>query len=109
MAAAPSPNIWKSTKEFSKLSRAHMLKRRSRDRDVKLLHILSSIDPNGGGPTEGVRQRGIRLTELGHTVEVVSLDDPAEAFVKEFPLTVHALGPPRGRYRYTDRLVAWLT
>src|ERR1700712_3850066 len=76
---------------------------------MKLLHILSSVNPDGGGPTEGVRQRGLRLTEMGHTVEVVSLDDPAEAWVREFPLDVHALGPPQGRYRYTDKLVAWLT
>jgi glycosyltransferase involved in cell wall biosynthesis len=76
---------------------------------MKLLHILSSVNPDGGGPTEGVRQRGLRLTEMGHSVEVVSLDDPAEAWVREFPLNVHALGPPRGRYRYTDKLVGWLT
>jgi glycosyltransferase involved in cell wall biosynthesis len=75
---------------------------------VKLLHILSSVNPDGGGPTEGVRQRGIRLTEKGHTVEVVSLDDAAEPFVREFPLTVHALGPAQGSYRYSDRLVPWL-
>ena len=75
---------------------------------MKLLHILSSVNPDGGGPTEGVRQRGIRLTEMGHTVEVVSLDDPAEPFVREFALTVHALGPARGGYRYTGRLVPWL-
>lgn len=75
---------------------------------MKLLHILSSVNPDGGGPTEGVRQRGIRLTEKGHTVEVVSLDDAAEPFVREFPLTVHALGPAQGSYRYSDRLVPWL-
>lgn len=75
---------------------------------MKLLHILSSVDPSGGGPTEGVRQRGIRLTELGHTVEVVSLDDAAQPFLREFPLTVHALGPPKGSYRYSHKLVSWL-
>ena len=75
---------------------------------MKLLHILSSVNPDGGGPTEGVRQRGIRLTEMGHTVEVVSLDAATEAFVNEFPLTVHALGPTKGSYRYCDKLVPWL-
>ncbi len=75
---------------------------------MKLLHILSSVDPDGGGPTEGVRQRGVRLTELGHVVEVVSLDDSSRDFLREFPLTVHALGPSKGSYRYNDRLVSWL-
>jgi glycosyltransferase involved in cell wall biosynthesis len=75
---------------------------------VKLLHVLSSVDPNGGGPTEGVRQRGVRLQEWGHSVEVVTLDDPHAAHVADYPLTVHAMGPPRGSYRYSDRLVPWL-
>ncbi len=75
---------------------------------MRILHILSSVNPDGGGPTEGVRQRGVRLTEMGHTVEVVSLDDAAETFLGEFPLKVHALGPPKGSYRYSDKLVDWL-
>ena len=75
---------------------------------LKLLHILASVNPNGGGPMEGVRQRGMRLKEMGHTVEVVSLDDAAESFVCDFPLKVHALGPAKGSYRYSDRLVPWL-
>jgi glycosyltransferase involved in cell wall biosynthesis len=70
--------------------------------------VISSADPNGGGPLEGVRQRGVRLQQLGHRVEVVTLDDPTEAFLDEFPLTVHALGPSRGSYRYTAALVPWL-
>jgi glycosyltransferase involved in cell wall biosynthesis len=48
------------------------------------------------------------LQQLGHVVEIVTLDDPSQEFLKEFPLTVHALGPPRGSYRYTRKLVPWL-
>jgi glycosyltransferase involved in cell wall biosynthesis len=55
-----------------------------------------------------VRQRGLRLREDGHTVELVTGDDPEQAFVKEFPLAVHALGPVRGVYGYSARLVPWL-
>ena len=75
---------------------------------VKILHVLSSADPGVGGPLEGVRQRGIRLQQLGHSVEVVTLDDPNLDFLKLFPLTVHALGPASGSYRYSGRLVPWL-
>src|SRR5258708_20948057 len=73
--------------------------------DLKLLHVLSSVDPNGGGPMEGVRQRGMRLQQLGHSVEVVTLDDPGREYLKEFPLTVHALGPSRGSYGYNAKTV----
>jgi glycosyltransferase involved in cell wall biosynthesis len=73
-----------------------------------LLHVLSSVEPSGGGPLEGVRERGLKLIDLGHSVELATLDDPAESFVTEFPLPVHALGPPHTRYRYSPKLVPWL-
>ena len=76
---------------------------------MKVLHILSSVDPKGGGPMEGVKQYGLRFEELGlHHVEVVTLDDPAAPCVAEFPLKVHALGPAIGSYCYTPKLTQWL-
>jgi glycosyltransferase involved in cell wall biosynthesis len=48
------------------------------------------------------------LQQLGHAVEVVTLDDPTEAFLSEFPLTVYALGPSHGGYGYNSKLVPWL-
>ncbi len=75
---------------------------------MRLLHIIASVDPSAGGPMEGVRQRGLRLLELGHQVEVVSLDDPEKAYIRQFPLPMHALGPPSGGYRYSKRLMPWL-
>jgi glycosyltransferase involved in cell wall biosynthesis len=75
---------------------------------MKILHILPSVDPKGGGPMEGVRQRGLRLMEMGHCVELVSLDDPSAPFLADYPLTAHALGPSPGSYQYNARLVPWL-
>ena len=75
---------------------------------MKLLHLLSTLDPRAGGPTEGVRQSGLDMTALGHHVEVASIDDPAAAWLGEFPLPVHALGPGKGFYGYTPKLVPWL-
>lgn len=57
---------------------------------------------------EGVRQRGLRLQEMGHSVELVTLDDPAAPWVAAYPLKVHALGPTRGTYRYCRQLTPWL-
>lgn len=75
---------------------------------MKVLHVLPSVDPKGGGPMEGVRQYGAKLLELGHSVEVVSLDDPAAEFVGAFPLKVHALGPTVSKYGYNSKLRPWL-
>jgi glycosyltransferase involved in cell wall biosynthesis len=75
---------------------------------MRLLHIIPSVNPMGGGPMEGVRQRGLRLLEMGHRVEVLTLDDPQADYVRNFPLPVHATGPSRGSYQYNPRLVPWL-
>ena len=75
---------------------------------MKVLHILPSVDPKGGGPMEGVKQYAHRFEELGHHVEVLTLDDPAETCVIEYPLKVHALGPAFGSYRYCAKLATWL-
>ena len=75
---------------------------------MKILHLLATLDPRAGGPIEGVRQSGVEMASLGHQVEVVSLDAPDAPFIAAFPLPVHALGPARGNYGYTSRLVPWL-
>jgi len=75
---------------------------------MKILHIIPSVNPKGGGPMEGVKQRGLRLIEMGHQVEVVSLDDPANDFVASYGLTVFALGPTQGGYQFNPKLVPWL-
>ena len=43
---------------------------------MKILHVISSVNPAGGGPIEGVKQLGTALTSMGHQVEVTSLDPP---------------------------------
>jgi glycosyltransferase involved in cell wall biosynthesis len=76
---------------------------------MRLLHIVSSVDRRFGGPIEGVLQRGLRLREMGHQIEVASSDDPEAPHVGAFPLPIHALGPPRrGGYYYAASLRPWL-
>ncbi|MCI0539120.1 MAG: glycosyltransferase [Verrucomicrobiales bacterium] len=48
------------------------------------------------------------LAELGCHVEVLSLDDPKDAWVKESPVLTHAVGPSLGGYRYSSRMIPWL-
>lgn len=74
----------------------------------RILHCISSVNPVGGGPIEGVKQlSGVNLRQ-GHSVEVVSLDDPASPYLKSFPLKCHAMGPGISSYAYSSRIVPWL-
>jgi glycosyltransferase involved in cell wall biosynthesis len=75
---------------------------------MKILHIISSVNPVGGGPVEGIKQLGTALTSTGHTVEVASLDPPEAAFLSPTRLPVYPLGPAKLGYAYTPRFVSWL-
>ena len=75
---------------------------------MRILHVISSVDPNGGGPIEGVKSSSHVLKEQGHVLEVVSLDDPSASHAVSFPLPLHALGPARFNYAYAPGLVTWL-
>lgn len=75
---------------------------------MKILNVISSINPAGGGPVENLKQTGHCLEELGHTVEVASLDAPKSQYIEDFPLKLYALGPSFTSYRYSKHLVPWL-
>jgi len=78
---------------------------------VRILHIIHSVDPAGGGPIEGLIRQCQALPEC--RCEVVTLDPPDAPFLKDFPLPVHALGVRAhggrlSRFGYTPHLVPWL-
>ena len=66
------------------------------------------MDARKGGTAEAVRQLGLQLGTTGCNVDVVTLDDPQQPFVLEYPLNAFALGPSRGVYSYNRKLVPWL-
>lgn len=75
---------------------------------MNILHIISSVNPAGGGPIEGIKQLGTSLEFADHKVEIASLDDPNAAFLKQSPLPVHPLGPATLRYGFSPRFMPWL-
>jgi glycosyltransferase involved in cell wall biosynthesis len=75
---------------------------------MKILHVISSVNPTGGGPMEAVLQSGLKMVAMGNRVEVLTLDDPAAPFIAEFALPLHAVGPSKGSYQYSTKLVPWL-
>lgn len=76
---------------------------------MKILRIIASMDPKGGGPSEGIRQVSRTLAEQGHQTECLSLDDPDAFWLTMQPVTIHAMGPGMGGYGYTPRFKVWLT
>jgi glycosyltransferase involved in cell wall biosynthesis len=75
---------------------------------MKILHLLASIDPRGGGPVEGVRRSGVAMQDAGHDIEVATCDAPGDACLATVPFPVHAFGPVNSRYSYSAQLAPWL-
>jgi glycosyltransferase involved in cell wall biosynthesis len=75
---------------------------------MRLLHVIPTLNPAGGGPIEAVTRLGVEYRRQGTEVEVLTLDAPEADWLKEFPLPYYALGPAFLNYRYTSRLVPWL-
>lgn len=75
---------------------------------MRLLQVINSVHPAQGGTIESLKQLSLALEDRGHAVEVLSLDDPDADWLHGFPLALHALGPARGGYAYTPRVVPWL-
>ena len=73
---------------------------------MRVLHIVGSIDPAAGGPTEAIRML-IQHAPEGYTAELVTLNDPAAPFLRDLPFPVHALGAARKRW-YSPKLLPWL-
>jgi len=78
------------------------------NRPLRLLNLIRTLDPEAGGPVEGLRQSVAATRALGHTEEVLTLDDPNRPWLRDFVAPTHALGPARGNFGYTPRLLPWL-
>lgn len=75
---------------------------------MKFLHLISSVNPAGGGPIEGALQLHRALVAQGHAGDFASLDAPDAPWAQDFAAPLHALGPGKGRFGYSPRLLPWL-
>jgi len=74
---------------------------------MRILHIIGTLDPAAGGPTESVRVL-LSYGPIGYTGEVVTLDDPAAPYLSDIGFPVHALGPTNTKYGFNSKLLPWL-
>lgn len=60
---------------------------------MKILRLIASVDPEGGGPIEGALIMAGERTKAGDLTEFVTLDSPESSLVRNFPYPVHGTGP----------------
>lgn len=75
---------------------------------MKLLRVISSMNPKGGGPCQGIRNTIPALQNIGVENEVVCLDASDSEYLGKDPFKIHTLGAPKGPWAYNKNLIPWL-
>jgi glycosyltransferase involved in cell wall biosynthesis len=75
---------------------------------MKVLYIITSMDPVKGGVCEAIRNTIPEMEKIGTHNEVVCLDAPNAAFIDKESFKIHALGQAKGPWSYHEALVPWL-
>jgi glycosyltransferase involved in cell wall biosynthesis len=75
---------------------------------MRVLRVIADMNPSSGGPCQGIRNTVPELEKHGIYNEVVSLDKPNAAYLGGDSFSIHALGPAKGPWSYSPKLMPWL-
>jgi len=75
---------------------------------MKILHVITSMNPAEGGVSQAVRTLVKGLINKGEQNEVVTFDDPGALFLRDEPFIIYALGKKSGPWRYNKSFYPWL-
>jgi glycosyltransferase involved in cell wall biosynthesis len=79
------------------------------DPALRILHLITSLNPAGGGPAQGVRNITACYGALGAVPTIASLDAPDAPWLDLGHVRAIGLGPGRGgTFSYAPRLLPWL-
>ncbi|ASU36707.1 glycosyl transferase family 1 [Mucilaginibacter xinganensis] len=67
------------------------------------------MDPVSGGPSQGIRNLNKGMQYMDVVREVVCLDSPDSPYLGKDDFKIHAIGPKKGKWNYSARLIPWLT
>jgi glycosyltransferase involved in cell wall biosynthesis len=75
---------------------------------LKILHVISSLNLEGGGPAQGVRNLTSFYADMDISPTVLTLDNPGDNLGNTDHLEVIRLGKVKGIFAYHPELVTWL-
>lgn len=76
---------------------------------MKILQVIPTLNPEAGGPVEGLIQQGIEMSRFGHKVQTLCLDSPgSETDNRIASEVVYQIGPSYSSYGFAIRLEPWL-
>ncbi len=75
---------------------------------MRILHVISSVRPEVGGPIEGVLRRAEVLVRMGHEITIACMDDASPEKEITAQATIFRFGPVRSNYGFCPPLYRWL-
>lgn len=75
---------------------------------MKLLHVISSMNPKKGGPSQGIRNINPHLENNKIDVEIVCMDDPKQNYIITDKIKIHKVGNGLTSFQYSKKLSLWL-
>ena len=76
---------------------------------MKILHVISSLNPEEGGPVENVKQYCANYKLYNIEGEILCSDGPKDKWIKDKKLPkIYALGPVHFKYSFNLKLYQWL-
>lgn len=75
---------------------------------MKVLHLISSLNPKGGGVALAVHNFIVASSTNSITHEVLCLDSTSENYIKQKNYKVYALGQAKTTWKYHKDLINWL-
>jgi len=75
---------------------------------MRILRVIASMNPENGGPCQGIRNSIPALQSLGVYNEVVCFDSPEAGYLGGDDFIINAIGPAKGPYTYCAALQPWL-
>jgi glycosyltransferase involved in cell wall biosynthesis len=75
---------------------------------MKILRVISSVNPQAGGPINGLINSSNLLIEKGHLIDVVSLDDPKSSWVENFKFNLNSFKGYIGTLNFSPAFSRWL-
>ena len=77
-------------------------------KNIKLLRVVSSLNPKYGGPAKTIIDSSLNLTKYGIKVDILTSDRPNSKFFKSKRIKIINIGPGIGSYCFNLKLFFWI-
>tara|TARA_B100000965_G_scaffold405009_1_gene437514 strand:- start:1389 stop:2549 length:1161 start_codon:yes stop_codon:yes gene_type:complete len=75
---------------------------------IRILRIVSSLDPKYGGPSKTIIDSSKILKKQGFNIDILTSDRISSSFFKSKKINIFNKGPAFGNYRFNFKLFFWL-